>query len=136
MNLTVVIVVITLVLIFSLWINSMKTREYAISVAKNTCQKWDVQLLDETVYLIKIKIIRSASVRTLCFYRKYAFEYTVDGISRYKGFMQFNGNTLIDVYSDSDIHVVFDKQASDYNNTDNMNNVVDLNEHRSKYTKK
>lgn len=62
----------------------MNTRETAMRVARLLCQQNNVQLLDQTVALEKIRIRRTPQGR-MTFMRIYAFEYTADGNERYIG---------------------------------------------------
>ena len=79
-----VIVLLILVAALYFWFDSMNAREVAMRIAKQTCLKSAVQLLDQTTSLESIKLKRSAQ-GSLKFQRVYVFEYTADGSKRYTG---------------------------------------------------
>lgn len=72
------------------WQNSLRFREYAIHKCKISCRSMDLQLLDETVALHKVRITRDNrnQVKLL---RRYHFEFSIDGHDRYIGSVTFIG---------------------------------------------
>lgn len=59
----------------ALWWSSMKARELAIRHARSTCKKHDLQFLDQTVALKRMRPRRDSHGNP-CWQRDYAFEYT------------------------------------------------------------
>ena len=75
-----------LLLIVLIWQNNLRSRELAIKYCFNVCNKSGLQLLDQTVALNSIGI--SDWKRHLpVIYRKYIFEFSVDGNDRHNGFI-------------------------------------------------
>jgi hypothetical protein len=78
-----------------IWYFSLRSREYALGVSKNLCEKQGVQLLDDSVAIKKIRCQRIDGQWALV--RVYQFEYTTDGRhDRKKGFITFLGRELTD----------------------------------------
>jgi len=72
------------------WQNSLRFREYAIHKCNTACRAIDLQLLDETVSLHKVRITKDNrnQVKLL---RRYNFEFSIDGHDRYQGSITFLG---------------------------------------------
>ena len=66
------------------WLDSIKTKELATQAASKTCQDMQVQFLDQTVSLAKLKPVRNQRGR-LILQRVYHFDFTVQGQQRYQG---------------------------------------------------
>lgn len=66
------------------WHSTMRAREMAIRQAKRICQDSNVQLLDETVSMHKIRLARTES-GAVGLKREYRFDYTLDGDERLRG---------------------------------------------------
>ena len=73
MSIGVVSAAIIIVIAILIWRNSMKAREYAIYMAVKTAKQWDVQLLDDTVCLTKMRLSRQSNIGSMCLFREYAF---------------------------------------------------------------
>lgn len=73
-----------------LWQDTLRAREIAIRVAVNTCQQQQLQLLDSTVSLQRIRPTRCAGGH-VCLQRTFVFEYTTDGEYRQRGFVVMDG---------------------------------------------
>ncbi len=74
----------------------MSCREIALSVSKRACMDLDVQLLDDTVSVAKLKLCRNQSgSMSLC--RLYIFEFAQSGEERYLGQIYMNGRVIDDV---------------------------------------
>ena len=133
MNMMLILVVIVVIIIILVWRASMRARELAVVTAVKTCKKWDVQLLDDTVFLTKMKLSRQNHIGSMCLFREYAFDYSYDGVDRYKGLLQFNGSQFIQVIS-SDQKVSLEcaqKQVKSNIETNQGNNIIDLNTYRT-----
>ncbi len=77
---------ILLALMFALgWfvLDSARAREIAVEVCRETCRRRSFQLLDETVALRGIRLIRTE--RGVRLRRLYRFEFSDDGVSRRPG---------------------------------------------------
>lgn len=65
-------------------VRAVKTREFALQAALYQCQKMNVQLLDQSVYLRRLWVKRHPRGH-LALWRAYYFEFTVNGAERYQG---------------------------------------------------
>ncbi|WP_119328551.1 DUF3301 domain-containing protein [Cysteiniphilum halobium] len=137
MSIGIVSAVILIIIVILIWRNSMKAREHAVYIAVKTAKQWDVQLLDDTVCLTKIRLSRQSNVGSMCLFREYAFEYSYDGLDRYKAFLQFNGNQFLQVISNGQKITVQEMQNAKVNTSDVQysNNIIDLNAYRTHDTK-
>jgi hypothetical protein len=68
-------------------------RDQALILVRQHCKQADVQLLDESIYLNKLRIGRSKGLR-LGIVRHYGFEFTVTGERRYNGYIELYGPRL------------------------------------------
>jgi len=66
------------------WVDSMRTRERALRIARAACNRHGFQLLDETVALARLRLRRDAG-GTVKPFRSYGFEFSVDGGERRNG---------------------------------------------------
>jgi len=69
---------------FFYWLDAMGTKEIARRVGRRACEDADVQFLDDTVVLTKVRLRWDGRGR-LTIYREYKFEFTSDGSCRYGG---------------------------------------------------
>jgi hypothetical protein len=75
---------------YKLWHSAMDAREAANRIARETCSRAVVQLLDGTVAFAGFRRARDgAGVRRLL--RTYTFDYTGDGFERKSGFIVLAG---------------------------------------------
>ena len=72
--------------VYKVWQVSLDAREAANRVAKDTCSRAVVQLLDGTVAFAGLSVGRAAGGKRRLL-RTYTFDYTNDGIERYQGFV-------------------------------------------------
>jgi len=79
------------------WWTSSRAKELAVGYARHLCDREAVQLLDYTVALHKMSIVRGASGNA-CFRREYKFEFTAEGSFRDQGSVVLNGHTLAKVF--------------------------------------
>ena len=128
MSITLILIVVAIVIMVLIWKSAMKAREIAISVAIRTCQQWSALLLDDTVCLTKLKLSRRKDSGSMCFFREYAFEYSYDGLGRYKAFLQFNGYQFLQVISNDQAITPKELQTplQQSQQESNGNNVIDL----------
>lgn len=71
------------------WFDTMKIRERANVIARQSCEKADVQFLDGTVSFAKISIINTADGLRLR--RVFVFDYSENAENRKQGFLVFSG---------------------------------------------
>jgi hypothetical protein len=78
---------------YKAWQLSLDAREIANRIAKDTCSRAVVQLLDGTVAFAGFRLTRdSRGKRRLL--RTYTFDYTSDGFERAQGFIVLSGQRL------------------------------------------
>ena len=77
------------------WWDSLNKRELAVRVARIVCQKADVQLLDETVAMRRLRIARDENQR-VCLLREFGFEYSDTGDNRLPGYVYLMGDRVVD----------------------------------------
>ena len=66
------------------WQNSLRAREFAVKFCQDKCNEMGLQLLDQTVALKSISIIRNIN-GLLGISRRYNFEFSISGVNRYSG---------------------------------------------------
>ena len=72
------------------WWNSVSAYEVAYREAKAVCKRMNLQFLDDTLDVIKLRLCRHPK-GYMQFCRTYEFEFSSDGDSRYKGFINIAG---------------------------------------------
>ena len=82
-----------LALVLWFWQNTLRIREFAVAVARQTCSRQDLQLLDGTVVLHRVGLKRSASGH-MAVRRTFLFAYSEDGIERHTGFVIMLGSQI------------------------------------------
>ena len=80
-------------LLAAFWWQSMMIREIARQAAKRECNRFGLQLIDDTVERIGLKLGRDDR-GALCFMRTYRFEFVTNGDFRYKGHIQMRGRHI------------------------------------------
>ncbi len=85
-----------IVLAFAFWWRTNELKQVAYQVAKRRCHESNVQFLDDSVVLSKVRLRRNLEGRVtlLCHFR---FEFSTLGDERYRGDMQFLGRRLHNV---------------------------------------
>jgi Protein of unknown function (DUF3301) len=78
---------------YKIWQISLDTRESANQIAKETCSRAVVQLLDGTVAFAGFRLARDARGKRRLL-RTYTFDYTNDGFERSQGFIVLAGGRL------------------------------------------
>lgn len=76
------------------WQFNLRYREYTIIQCRKICNEMNVQLLDQTVTLSSIRIRKDTGgkFRPLL---QYNFEISMDGVSRYNGYVILHGFRVI-----------------------------------------
>jgi hypothetical protein len=77
------------------WLDSLRCREIAISLCQATCQRHNLQFLDETVALHSLRPYRNPRGRWWLIERLYRFEFTADGYARQPGAIRMRGVTPV-----------------------------------------
>jgi len=85
--------VAALALLGLFWHSSLAAREIANRVAQETCNNASVQMLDGTVAIHRLRIVRSHD-QPLAWHRTYVFDYTADGYARQRGFIVLTGDRV------------------------------------------
>lgn len=75
------------------WHSSLAARELANRVAMETCTSANVQMLDGTVSIHRLRLVRSGDA-PLSWQRTYFFDYSADGFSRERGFVVLTGDAV------------------------------------------
>ena len=76
------------------WLDSMRAREIACGISKETCERLGVQFLDETVALQRLRVDRNAAGH-LRLLRTYQFEFTDTGAQRSSGVISLLGIDVV-----------------------------------------
>jgi hypothetical protein len=80
---------------FYVWQNALRARELARVFSRDLCSQAHVQLLDQTVALQRLKLVRVAA-RGLLLRRDYSFEFSIDGRDRQRGSLSIlDGSVLV-----------------------------------------
>lgn len=91
-NVNDLLVLLALIAVIGLWLKLSAARERAAAEAKLQCERYGLQLLDETVGLRALRLRRVAGRRRL--ERCYGFEVSIDGADREQGTLWMLGSTL------------------------------------------
>ena len=83
------------------WLESLRSRDIAIQVARTSCRQQELQLLDGTVSLRTIRpYYRNRDDYGLK--RTYSFDYSRDGISRQTGCVVLYNSRVVSIVLESD----------------------------------
>ena len=78
------------------WIDSLRARERALAAGRSACERYGVQLLDETVQFARLRLARDDEGR-LRLRRSYTFEFSDTGDNRRRGAIVMLGGELQDM---------------------------------------
>jgi len=78
------------------WIDSLRARERALAAGRGACERYGVQLLDETVQFAQLRLARDDAGR-LRLRRSYTFEFSDTGDNRCHGAIVMLGGELLDM---------------------------------------
>lgn len=95
------VLLIGLALLAWYWIGRMRSQELARATAKRACSAAGVQLLDDTVELLRLRV-RGDGRGHPRFYREYRFEFTRDGSYRFRGEIAMLGPQILRVVLEGD----------------------------------
>jgi hypothetical protein len=79
-----------------LWLDSLRARERAVAAGRSACERYNVQLLDDTVAIARMRLGRDDEGQ-LRIARTYTFEFTETGNNRRQGAIQMLGQELRDL---------------------------------------
>ena len=96
-----ILMIAALLFVLWLWRDSLRARERAVTASRMACQQLNVQLLDDTVVLIKFRLCRTNS-GTMALCRWYDFDFTLDGEHRRSGNIAMRGQLIEDIILDID----------------------------------
>lgn len=92
-NFGVLFSLIALSLLVWFWADSLRARAHALRACALACREVDAQLLDQTVALHRLRMVRDTDGRA-AWLRTYRFEYTLDGVQRLRGSVVLRGRTI------------------------------------------
>ena len=81
------------------WSDSLRARERVLVACRQACGQLEVQLLDQTVVLSRLRLVRDPRGRWH-FRRLYKFEFSTDGAQRYQGRAALTGPVMQYVHLD------------------------------------
>ena len=79
-----------------LWLDGVRVRERAVQAGRKACERYSVQLLDDTVAFARMRLARDDEGQ-LKIARTYTFEFTETGNNRRQGAIVMLGHQLRDV---------------------------------------
>ena len=87
---------LAIVAAIAFWVDSLRARERALAAGRRACERYGVQLLDETVQFAKLRLGRDEAGR-LRLRRTYTFEFSDTGDNRRQGAIVMLGGELQDM---------------------------------------
>jgi hypothetical protein len=78
------------------WADSLKARERALRAGRSACQRYELQLLDDTVSFTRLRLARDEEGQ-LRIARTYTFEFSDTGNNRRHGAIVMLGDELQDL---------------------------------------
>ena len=79
-----------------LWADSLRARERAVHAGRSACERYDLQLLDDTVSFARLRLGRDEEGQ-LKIARTYTFEFSDTGNNRRHGAIVMLGGELADL---------------------------------------
>ena len=73
------------------WADALKARERALAACAHACAQQNLQFLDNSVVLVKLRLVRAPTQ----WQRTYRFEYSSDGAARWQALLVLRGRTVI-----------------------------------------
>ena len=95
-----IFVIILIAALMLYWRAAGLAKEIAVNAARRACNYHSVQLLDQTVILIKLSASRNEMDRWRM-WREYRFEYAVQGDDRFKGRLVLLGQSVSRIEMDT-----------------------------------
>jgi hypothetical protein len=94
------------------WVDSMRAREAALLVVRRACVRHDVQLLDETVALVKLRLGRDPYGR-VGWRRRFRFEFSNEGDNRSSGEVELLGRQVTALHLEMGPFVLHEMDAGE-----------------------
>lgn len=79
------------------WYDSMRAREQALQTSRLACSRDNLQLLDDTVHCVQLRLVRDSAGR-LRWRRTYRFEFSDTGLDRRAGCIVLFGGQVESLY--------------------------------------
>jgi hypothetical protein len=79
-----------------LWIDSLRARERAVQAGRSACKRYDLQFLDDTVSVARLRLARDEEGQ-LRIARTYTFEFSDTGNNRRHGAVVMLGAQVTDL---------------------------------------
>jgi hypothetical protein len=94
------------------WLDSMRAREAAMAVVRRACMRNEVQLLDETVVLMKLRLGRDTAGR-VGWRRRFRFEFSNGGDNRSSGEVELLGRQVTALHLEMGPFVLHEMEADE-----------------------
>ncbi|MHB8473782.1 MAG: DUF3301 domain-containing protein [Gammaproteobacteria bacterium] len=91
-----------LALAIGFWLDSLRVRESACAIGRATCERLDLQFLDDTVALQRLRTARNQAGK-LRLLRTYQFDYTATGAQRATGIISLLDTEVVRIIVGNDI---------------------------------
>jgi hypothetical protein len=88
-----VVALLALLAATAYWMAAIRSKEIARAAGRQACERAEVQFLDDTVELTRLRLRRDRDGR-LAVFRQYRFEFTSDGATRYRGELAMAGRRV------------------------------------------
>ncbi|WP_303906236.1 DUF3301 domain-containing protein [Thiohalomonas denitrificans] len=98
--------------VVALWAAGMRVREAAIAVVRRACRRDELQLLDETVLLERMRPVRDHDGR-MRWRRVYRFEFTRRSERRHEGTVELIGPRLVALNLEMDGYNLHEERTTD-----------------------
>jgi hypothetical protein len=92
------------------WISTLQAREQAVDIARRSCERNQVQFLDQSVALESLKPGRYPT-GNMTWKRIYGFDYSQEGVERQHGRVFMLGNRLEQIQRDTAEGTIIDLAA-------------------------
>lgn len=97
-SLITIIVLLIPLIVTALYIRAhLQAREWAVYHAKHICQQYNLQWLDDSVVLNRLKLQRHPDTGSWGWQRRYGFDYSTDGLTRETGYVTLHGCQLTNI---------------------------------------
>jgi hypothetical protein len=80
----------------AVWIDALRAREAALDAGRKACERYGLQLLDDTVAFVRLRLARDEDGR-LGLQRLYTFEFSENGSNHRRGAIRVHGRRAEDV---------------------------------------
>ncbi len=95
------LIILFLALFAWFWLNSIRAKEIAMTASSEACQQIQVQFLDQTASLKKVRVSRNRHGR-MTLERLYSFDFSRDRETRVQGLVTIIGHKVTQVLLDED----------------------------------